>query len=178
MLTRINTRVRFAPRILALATLVILTAHSALAQTRPLKLLVAFPPGGPVDFVARTLSDQLGKELNQPVLVENKAGANGAIAADALIKSPADGQTLWLTSVGAVAINPALYPALQTPERPGPRLHGGQQCGDAGGQPGQPGQSAGRVFKPCQEQAFEHGLFGNGQRATSGHGTVVKCHTN
>jgi tripartite-type tricarboxylate transporter receptor subunit TctC len=45
-------------------------------------------------------------------MVENRAGANGAIAADTLLKAPADGQTLWLTSVGAVAINPSLYPAL------------------------------------------------------------------
>ena len=82
------------------------------AQTKTTRVLVAFPPGGPVDFVARTLSEQLGKELGQQVIVENKAGANGAIAADTLLKAPADGQTLWLTSVGAVAINPALYPNL------------------------------------------------------------------
>ena len=62
--------------------------------------------------MARTISEQLGKELGQTVVVENKPGANGAIAADALMKAPADGQTLWLTSVGAVAINPALYPNL------------------------------------------------------------------
>lgn len=84
----------------------------ASAQNKVTKVLVAFPPGGPVDFVARTLSEQLGKELGQTVVVENKPGANGAIAADALMKAPADGQTLWLTSVGAVAINPALYPNL------------------------------------------------------------------
>ena len=84
----------------------------ALAQPKTVRLLVAFPPGGPVDFVARTISEQLGKELGQPVIVENKAGANGAIAADTLLKAPADAQMLWLSSVGAVAINPALYPNL------------------------------------------------------------------
>lgn len=83
-----------------------------LAQPKTVRLLVAFPPGGPVDFVARTISEQLGKELGQPVIVENKAGANGAIAADTLLKAPADAQMLWLSSVGAVAINPALYPNL------------------------------------------------------------------
>lgn len=87
-------------------------ATLAAAQNKTTKMLVAFPPGGPVDFVARTLSEQLSKELGQTVVVENKAGANGAIAADALIKAPEDGQTLWLTSVGAVAINPSLYPNL------------------------------------------------------------------
>lgn len=87
-------------------------ATLASAQNKTTRILVAFPPGGPVDFVARTLTDQLSKELGHPVLVENKAGANGAIAADTLLKAPADGQTLWLTSVGAVAINPSLYAAL------------------------------------------------------------------
>jgi tripartite-type tricarboxylate transporter receptor subunit TctC len=95
-----------------LALILLCLGSLASAQTKNIRILVAFPPGGPVDFVARTLSEQLGKELGQPVIVENKAGANGAIAADTLLKAPADGQTLWLTSVGAVAINPALYPNL------------------------------------------------------------------
>lgn len=97
----------------AVATLGLASACAlAASQTRTTRILVAFPPGGPVDFTARTLSEQLGKELNQTVIIENKAGANGAIAAETLLKSPADGSTLWLTSVGAVAINPALYPNL------------------------------------------------------------------
>jgi tripartite-type tricarboxylate transporter receptor subunit TctC len=96
-----------------LATLALVSvATFASAQTKTTRILVAFPPGGPVDFVARTLTEQLSKELGQQVMVENRAGANGAIAADTLLKAPADGQTLWLTSVGAVAINPSLYPAL------------------------------------------------------------------
>lgn len=85
---------------------------AALAQTQITRVVVAFPPGGPVDFVARTLADQLGKELGHQVIVENKAGANGAIAAEFVSKSAPDGATLWLTSVGAVAINPALYEKL------------------------------------------------------------------
>lgn len=98
-------------KILTACVLVGLTTLAS-AQNKTTRILVAFPPGGPVDFVARTLTDQLSKELGHPVLVENKAGANGAIAADTLLKAPADGQTLWLTSVGAVAINPSLYAAL------------------------------------------------------------------
>lgn len=98
-------------KILAAAAMAGLTTL-AYAQTKTTRILVAFPPGGPVDFVARTLTEQLSKELGQQVMVENKAGANGAIAADTLLKAPADGQTLWLTSVGAVAINPSLYAAL------------------------------------------------------------------
>ena len=86
--------------------------RGAQAQGKITKILVAFPPGGPVDLVARTLAEQLGKELGHQVIIENKAGANGAIAADTLMKAPGDGSMLWLSSVGAVAINPALYPAL------------------------------------------------------------------
>ena len=88
------------------------TPHLAMAQSSTTRLVVAFPPGGPVDFVARSISEALAKELGQPVIVENRAGGNGAIAADYVIKAPADGNTLWLTSVGAVAINPSLYPKL------------------------------------------------------------------
>ena len=87
-------------------------SSAALAQPRTTRLIVAFPPGGPVDFVARTLAEQLGKELGHQVIVENKAGANGAIAAELVSRSTPDGTTLWLTSVGAVAINPALYDKL------------------------------------------------------------------
>lgn len=76
------------------------------------RLVVAFPPGGPVDFVARTVAEQLGKELGQQVIIENRAGANGAIAAEYVTHAAPDGTTLWLTSVGAVAINPSLYDKL------------------------------------------------------------------
>ncbi|GAB3498335.1 tripartite tricarboxylate transporter substrate binding protein [Curvibacter fontanus] len=98
---------------LGLACLSLLLATAALAQQAKItRIIVAFPPGGPVDFVARTLAEQLGKELGHQVIIENKAGANGAIAAEYVARSAPDGQTLWLTSVGAVAINPALYDKL------------------------------------------------------------------
>jgi tripartite-type tricarboxylate transporter receptor subunit TctC len=88
------------------------------AQTNITRLIVAFPPGGPVDFVARTMAETLGKELGHQVLVENKAGGNGAIAAEFVTRSAPDGNTLWLTSVGAIAINPSLYEKLAyNPER-------------------------------------------------------------
>lgn len=84
----------------------------ALAQGRITRLVVAFPPGGPVDFVARTISEELGKQLGSQVIIENRAGANGAIAAEYVSRAAPDGNTLWLTSVGAVAINPPLYDKL------------------------------------------------------------------
>lgn len=81
----------------------------ARAEGKPLRLVVAFPPGGPVDFVARAFGEQLGKVLGRTVVVDNKPGGNGSIAAVDVMHSPPDGGALWLTSVGAVAVNPALY---------------------------------------------------------------------
>jgi len=84
----------------------------ALAQGKTTRIVVSFPPGGPVDFVARALAEVLGKELGQAVIVDNKAGANGAIGAGEVARALPDGSTLWLTSVGAAAINPSLYDKL------------------------------------------------------------------
>ena len=97
---------------IAAAAAMVVAPHLSMAQANTTRLVVAFPPGGPVDFVARSISEALAKELGQSVIVENRSGGNGAIAADYVIKAPADGNTLWLTSVGAVAINPSLYPKL------------------------------------------------------------------
>jgi len=83
-----------------------------LAQTRTTRIVISFPPGGPVDFVARALAEQLGKELGHTVIIENRAGANGAIGAGEVIRSTPDGSTMWFTSVGAAAINPSLYEKL------------------------------------------------------------------
>ena len=98
---------------IAAAACLAASAPAAFAQVgKVTRLVVAFPPGGPVDFVARTVAEQLGKELGHQVIIENRAGANGAIAAEYVSHAPPDGSTLWLTSVGAVAINPALYEKL------------------------------------------------------------------
>jgi tripartite-type tricarboxylate transporter receptor subunit TctC len=99
-------------RLIAVAVAGLLAATSAWSQDKATRLIIAFPAGGPVDFVGRTIAEQLGRELNQRVVVENKPGGNGAIAAQAVVQAPADGATLWLTSVGAVAINPVLYDKL------------------------------------------------------------------
>jgi tripartite-type tricarboxylate transporter receptor subunit TctC len=89
-------------------------AVSAFAQSKTTRIIVSFAPGGPVDAVARTMADQLGKELGgRTVIIENKPGANGAIGAQEVLKSAPDGTTIWITSVGAAAVNPALYPKLQ-----------------------------------------------------------------
>jgi tripartite-type tricarboxylate transporter receptor subunit TctC len=101
-------------RSLLIALLAAFTAPYALAQSnsKPLRIIVAFAPGGPVDAMARTIAEPLGKSLGRTVIVENKPGASGAIGAGEILKSEADGSVMWLTSVGAAAINPALFPKL------------------------------------------------------------------
>jgi tripartite-type tricarboxylate transporter receptor subunit TctC len=74
--------------------------------TRPIRIVIAFPAGGPTDFVGRLLADRLKDILGQTIIIENKPGANGAIGADHVAKSQPDGYTLFLTTVGAVAITP------------------------------------------------------------------------
>ncbi|MGG5888410.1 Bug family tripartite tricarboxylate transporter substrate binding protein [Falsiroseomonas sp. HC035] len=94
--------------LLATATL----ATPALAQawpSRPVRLIVPFPPGGLVDVLARSISQRLTERLGQPVVVENRAGAGGNIGADAAAKSAPDGYTLLASSLGPVAVNQFIY---------------------------------------------------------------------
>jgi tripartite-type tricarboxylate transporter receptor subunit TctC len=84
------------------------TAQAQEFPSRTVRLVVAFPAGGPTDFVARLLADKLRTLIGQSVIVENKPGANGAIGADYVAKAEPDGHTLFLTTAGAVAITPNL----------------------------------------------------------------------
>ena len=77
--------------------------------TRPVKIVVTFPPGGAPDTLARVLADKWSQSLGQPVTVDNKPGAGGNIGSDFVAKSPGDGATLLIATVGTHAINPALY---------------------------------------------------------------------
>ena len=98
-------------RHLLAAAIALLAGATAQAQdypNRPIKVVVAFPPGGPTDFVGRLLADKLKDFLGQAVIIENKAGANGAIGASEVARSAPDGYTLFLTTSGAVTITPNL----------------------------------------------------------------------
>ena len=78
--------------------------------TKPVKIVVTFPPGGAPDTLARILADKWTQSLGQTFTVDNKPGAGGNIGADFVAKSPGDGTTLLVGTVGTHAINPALYP--------------------------------------------------------------------
>jgi tripartite-type tricarboxylate transporter receptor subunit TctC len=89
-------------------------ASTAFAQypTKPVKLIVPFPAGGTTDILARAVGAELQKTLGQPFVIENRAGAGGNIGSDAVAKSPADGYTLLMGTVGTHAINVTLYPKM------------------------------------------------------------------
>jgi tripartite-type tricarboxylate transporter receptor subunit TctC len=77
--------------------------------TKPLRVIVNFPPGGAADQLARAIGQPLSEALGQPVVIENRAGANGNIGGEAVAKAPNDGYTLLMSSGGMVSINPHLY---------------------------------------------------------------------
>ena len=92
-------------------------AAPALAQadkwpSKPIRIVVPYPPGGSSDIIARAISVPLAEALKQTVLVENKPGANGNLGADFVAKSAPDGYTLLLCDVGALAISPSVYTKL------------------------------------------------------------------
>jgi tripartite-type tricarboxylate transporter receptor subunit TctC len=76
---------------------------------KPIRMIVPFPAGGGTDFVGRLVADHLSKLLNQPIYVENRGGANGAVGLQALKQSDADGYTLGFTSDTPMTVNPFLY---------------------------------------------------------------------
>jgi len=97
--------------LLLLLALLTLCANAAAQSypTRPIRLVVPYPPGGPLDIMARAIGQKLTEAWSQPVVVDNRAGAGGNIGADLVAKSPADGYTLLMGAVATHAINPTLY---------------------------------------------------------------------
>ena len=94
------------------ALALLFSAAQAIAQgypSKPVKLLVGVPPGGPTDTVARAIAPELGEALGQPIVVENRPGASAVIASDAVAKAPPDGHTLMIAEAGTFVLNPTLY---------------------------------------------------------------------
>jgi tripartite-type tricarboxylate transporter receptor subunit TctC len=92
-------------------------ALSAVAQAQPypnraVKFIVPFPPGGNLDFVARTVQPKLAEFLGQPVVIENKGGAAGILGAEYAARQPADGYTIFLGNTGTIGLNPSTYAKL------------------------------------------------------------------
>src|SRR4051812_14036566 len=98
------------------ACLMIALSPAAWTQTdypnHPIRLVVTVPPGGAADFIARLVGARLAESLGQPVLVDNRAGAGGTIATDAVAKAPADGYTLLQNSITTHGVGPHLYAKL------------------------------------------------------------------
>jgi tripartite-type tricarboxylate transporter receptor subunit TctC len=108
---------RLLPRlllVLAAAAPLLATAQTAEAPwpNRPIKIIVSFPPGAGADLTARTVAQKLTESLGQPVVVDNRGGANGIIGTDLVAKSAPDGYTILLTDRGAFGVNPSLYKKL------------------------------------------------------------------
>lgn len=103
----------------ALVTAISLAAPVARAQTvaaypkQAVTLVVPFPAGGPTDAMARLLAQKLSERLGQQVVIDNRAGAGGGIAAELVARAPADGHTLFFGTTGTMAINPSLYKKLR-----------------------------------------------------------------
>jgi tripartite-type tricarboxylate transporter receptor subunit TctC len=107
--------VRSIQIILIAAVLALAAAPSARAQdfpTRPIRVVIAFPPGGPTDFVGRLLADKMSTLLGQHVYIDNKPGANGTLGGGDVAKSDPDGYSLFLTTAGAVTVSPHIMPKM------------------------------------------------------------------
>jgi tripartite-type tricarboxylate transporter receptor subunit TctC len=108
-------------RLLALAAMFVvaagaaLTSGSAAAQSypnKPIRMIIPFPPGGGNDVIARLVGQKLSTRLGQPVVLDNRAGANGIVGLSAVMNAAPDGYTLGIAAAGPMAVNPALYEKL------------------------------------------------------------------
>jgi tripartite-type tricarboxylate transporter receptor subunit TctC len=99
-------------RVLACAAALVAAAPATGAETyptRPIRYVVGFVPGGATDILARAMQPRLSEKFGQQVVVDNRPGANGNVAAEIVARSPADGHTILLATIGVLSINPSLY---------------------------------------------------------------------
>ena len=87
-------------------------SHAQTYPVKPIRIIVPYPAGGTSDILARSIGQKLSESLGQPVVVENKPGANGNVGAEFVARSTPDGYTLLLADIGALAISPSVYPKL------------------------------------------------------------------
>lgn len=134
--------------------------------TKPVKIIIGFPAGGPLDSHARLLADELGKRLGQPVIIDYKAGAGGAVGAEFVAKGEADGHTLLLANTGTMVINPAIYSKLgyQTLRDFTPVARTAQQPLALVVHPALPAQSVGELVALAKARpgSLNYGSAGNG----------------
>ena len=84
-------------------------ANAQAWPTKPIRIITGFPAGSATDSIARTVAEHLRAKLGQPVIVENRAGANGALGAAEVARSPADGYTILATNSSSITVNPQVY---------------------------------------------------------------------
>src|SRR5439155_1916570 len=94
------------------ASLLALPARGQQYPNKPIRIVVPFAPGGTSDILARAIGPHLTTAWGQPVIVENRTGANGNVGADDVAKSAPDGATMLLSDVGALSINPSVYASM------------------------------------------------------------------
>ena len=110
-----DARLSTAAAALAAALCALSAASDAFAQkfpSKPLRILVTIGPGSVGDIISRVMADPLSRQMGQPVVVDNRPGAGGNVAAEVAARSPADGYTLFLTTISTHGINPSLYAKL------------------------------------------------------------------
>ncbi len=105
--------IRLATILIAwLLALAVSAAHAQSYPAKPVRMLVGFPPGGAADFVARAIAEPLGRELGQPLVIENRPGAGSSIAAELAARAAPDGYTILIASPSSIMVNPLLMPKL------------------------------------------------------------------
>src|SRR5580765_6478781 len=99
-----------ALRVLLIGLSVLLPAAAAAQDfpSKPIRLIVPFPPGGPNDIIARVVGQRMSEIAKQPVLIDNRSGSAGALGTDAVAKAAPDGYTIAITSASSLAILPSL----------------------------------------------------------------------